>query len=114
MAATPAIMAPGVNPSAVLNPKNTRTMPHARSTDESARFTSFIVGYPRPIICYLVLAPRSPHHLMATCPRCKGHLTDSHRCPRRPVVVAAEIVVTAVIGGVAGLLLVVMFDPTGR
>ena len=51
---------------------------------------------------------------MATCPRCKGHLTDSHRCPRRPVVVAAEIVVTAVIGGVAGLLLVVMFDPTGR
>jgi hypothetical protein len=51
---------------------------------------------------------------MATCPRCKGHLTDSHRCPRRPIVVAAEIVVTAVIGGAAGLLLVVMFDPTGR
>lgn len=51
---------------------------------------------------------------MATCPRCKGHLTDSHRCPRHPIVVAAEVVVTAVIGGAAGLLLVVMFDPSGR
>jgi hypothetical protein len=51
---------------------------------------------------------------MATCPRCKGHLTDSHRCPRRPILVAAEVVIAALAGGAAGLLLVIIFDPTGR
>lgn len=51
---------------------------------------------------------------MATCPRCKGHLTDSHRCPRRPSVVALEIAVAAVAGGFAGLLLVAIFDPRGQ
>ena len=48
---------------------------------------------------------------MATCPRCKGHLTDSHRCPRRPLVVALETVVAAIVGGTSGFLLVVIFDP---
>jgi hypothetical protein len=48
---------------------------------------------------------------MATCPRCKGHLTDSHKCPRRPLVVAAEITASALAGGFAGLLLLVIFDP---
>ena len=51
---------------------------------------------------------------MATCPRCKGHLTDSHRCPRHPVFVAAEIIGSAFVGGAAGLLLVILFDPSGR
>jgi peptidoglycan/LPS O-acetylase OafA/YrhL len=48
--------------------------------------------------------------LMATCPRCKGHLTDSHKCPRRPAVVATEITAVALAGAVAGLVLVAIFD----
>ena len=51
---------------------------------------------------------------MATCPRCKGHLTDSHHCPRRPAVVAIEITIAAVIGAFAGLLLLAVFDPRGE
>ena len=51
---------------------------------------------------------------MATCPRCKGHLTDNHRCPRRPIFVAAEILLWAFGGGFAGLLLVAVFDPRGQ
>jgi hypothetical protein len=51
---------------------------------------------------------------MATCPKCRGHLTDNHRCPRQPSWVALEIIVTAVAGGLAGLLLVAAFDPRGQ
>jgi uncharacterized membrane protein YeaQ/YmgE (transglycosylase-associated protein family) len=51
---------------------------------------------------------------MATCPRCKGHLTDSHRCPRRPIFAAAEVVAAGLAGGMAGFLLVLAFDPNGR
>jgi hypothetical protein len=51
---------------------------------------------------------------MATCPRCKGHLTDSHHCPRRPAVVALEVILAAVIGAFAGLLIVAVFDPRGE
>ena len=51
---------------------------------------------------------------MATCPRCKGHLTDSHKCPRRPLVVAAQITAAALSGGFAGLLLVAIFDRAGQ
>lgn len=51
---------------------------------------------------------------MATCPQCKGHLTDSHRCPRRPIVVAAEILACALAGGFVGLLLVALFAPRGQ
>ena len=32
---------------------------------------------------------------MATCPQCKGHLTEGHRCPRRRIYVVAEIVACA-------------------
>lgn len=46
---------------------------------------------------------------MATCPRCKGHLTDSHRCPRRPAWVAAEIIACGIVGGLIGLLLLAAF-----
>jgi hypothetical protein len=51
---------------------------------------------------------------MSTCPRCKGHLTDNHRCARRPIFVAVEVVAAALAGGAGGLLLVIMFDPGGR
>jgi hypothetical protein len=64
-------------------------------------------------LCYRVRCPPQPD-LMATCPRCKGHLTDSHQCPRRSFFVAAEVIAAALAGGFAGLLLVVIFDPSGR
>ena len=51
---------------------------------------------------------------MATCPRCKGHLTDSHRCPRRSYLVVLEVAAAALVGGFAGLLLVAVFDPHGQ
>jgi uncharacterized membrane protein len=51
---------------------------------------------------------------MATCPRCKGHLTDSHKCPRRPLIVAAEITAAALAGGFVGLMLVAIFDRAGQ
>jgi zinc transporter ZupT len=49
---------------------------------------------------------------MSTCPRCKGHLTESHKCPKRPAIVAAEITASALAGGFIGLLLLAIFDPT--
>jgi hypothetical protein len=48
---------------------------------------------------------------MATCPRCRGHLTDNHRCPRRPGKVAAEIILAALAGGLFALVVVALFDP---
>ncbi len=60
------------------------------------------------------MAPVPITFLMATCPRCKGHLTDSHRCPRRSYLVALEILASAVVGGFLGLLLVALFDPRGQ
>jgi hypothetical protein len=71
-------------------------------------FSSVIVG----VVLLCGRAP--PPNVMATCPRCKGHLTDSHRCPRRSIFVAVEVIVAALAGGAAGLLLVIIFDPTGR
>lgn len=51
---------------------------------------------------------------MATCPRCRGHLTDSHRCPRRPAKVALEVAVVGVLGALAGTLLNGWLDPSGH
>lgn len=51
---------------------------------------------------------------MATCPRCRGHLTEHHRCPRRPAFVVIETILWAIGGALAGLLLVTMFDPLGQ
>ena len=48
---------------------------------------------------------------MATCPRCKGHLTDGHRCPRRPIFVFAEVLACAVVGAVLSFALLAAFDP---
>ena len=51
---------------------------------------------------------------MATCPNCKGHLTDGHRCPRRRTFVALEIAASAVAGGLGAWLLLAAFDPRGQ
>ena len=51
---------------------------------------------------------------MATCPRCRGHLTDTHRCPRRPWLVAAEISLAALAGGLTALMVVALVDPEGQ
>ena len=48
---------------------------------------------------------------MATCPRCKGHLTDGHRCPRRPLFVFAEVFACAIVGAVISFALLAAFDP---
>jgi uncharacterized paraquat-inducible protein A len=58
----------------------------------------------------VIVAPASQSFLMATCPRCKGHLTDSHKCPRRPAIVGAEITAVALAGALAGFLLVAILD----
>jgi hypothetical protein len=51
---------------------------------------------------------------MATCPHCKGHLTDGHRCPRRRSLVFVEIAASFIAGGFGGLLLLAAFDPRGQ
>jgi hypothetical protein len=51
---------------------------------------------------------------MATCPRCRGHLTDTHRCPRRPGLKAVEIAAAAIAGGLLALVLVALIDPRGQ
>lgn len=48
---------------------------------------------------------------MSTCPRCKGPLTDDHRCPRRQGFVVLEVVACAIGGALAGWLLLFVFDP---
>ena len=54
------------------------------------------------------------HSRMATCPRCKGHLTDSHRCPRRPLVVATELTLAGLAGALVAWFLVALTVPQGR
>jgi hypothetical protein len=51
---------------------------------------------------------------MATCPRCKGHLTDNHRCPRSRARVAVEFTLAALLGAFTALLLIAIIDPHGR
>jgi hypothetical protein len=51
---------------------------------------------------------------MATCPHCKGHLTDNHRCPRSPKRRVFEVVLAATAGGLAALLLTAIIDPHGQ
>jgi hypothetical protein len=40
-------------------------------------------------------------------------LTDDHRCPRRPALTALEIGLAALTGGLAGLVVVALADPSG-
>lgn len=47
---------------------------------------------------------------MATCPRCKGPLTENHRCPRRPLAEALEAIGVSVGGGLAALAILALFE----
>ena len=51
---------------------------------------------------------------MATCPRCKGHLTENHRCPRSPARKAFEISLAAIAGALAMLVIMAIVDPHGQ
>ena len=51
---------------------------------------------------------------MATCPRCRGHLTDSHRCPKSTAKSALEIAAAGLLGGVLGVLGAGWLDPGGQ
>ena len=48
---------------------------------------------------------------MATCPRCHGHLTDGHICPRTRGSIALELGVTALAGGLSAIVFLAVFDP---
>ena len=52
---------------------------------------------------------------MATCPRCMGALTENHRCPKGRFSRVTDALISIVIGGVIGGLLVFAFEdrPTG-
>ena len=51
---------------------------------------------------------------MATCPLCKGHLTENHRCPRTRARVAVETALAALAGGLLTLVLISLADPHGQ
>ena len=48
---------------------------------------------------------------MSTCPRCHGHLTREHRCPRSRTSLALELGGTALVGGLAAIVFAAVFDP---
>jgi hypothetical protein len=51
---------------------------------------------------------------MATCPRCHGHLTDNHRCPRSARRKFFEVSLAAIAGGLAAMLLFSLIDPNAQ
>ena len=51
---------------------------------------------------------------MATCPRCKGHLTENHRCPRSPARKMVEVSLAALGGAFVALLAMSLVDPNGH
>jgi hypothetical protein len=51
---------------------------------------------------------------MATCPRCKGHLTENHRCPRSAARKVFEVSLAALGGAFAVLLIMAIVDPQGH
>jgi hypothetical protein len=51
---------------------------------------------------------------MATCPRCKGHLTENHRCPRSRGRILFETGLAALGGGLFTLLIFAIADPHGQ
>ena len=52
--------------------------------------------------------------VMATCPLCKGHLTENHRCPRSPARKAFEMSLAAIAGSVVMLVMMSIVDPHGQ
>ena len=48
---------------------------------------------------------------MATCPHCHGHLTEGHRCRRTRRSLYIELFGTALIGGLAAITFVAVYDP---
>ena len=48
---------------------------------------------------------------MATCPHCHGHLTEGHRCRRTRRSLYLELLGTALIGGLAAIAFLAVFDP---
>jgi hypothetical protein len=51
---------------------------------------------------------------MATCPNCKGHLTENHRCPRSRGRILFETGLAAIAGGLFALLIFSIVDPHGQ
>jgi len=51
---------------------------------------------------------------MATCPRCKGHLTENHRCPRSRGRIAFETGLAALAGALFTLVVLAIVDPHGQ
>ncbi|MGH9411426.1 MAG: hypothetical protein ACRD1V_18485, partial [Vicinamibacterales bacterium] len=51
---------------------------------------------------------------MATCPICKGPLTDDHQCSRRRGRLAAELIASAFVGGIGAIVLLMAFDPRNQ
>ncbi len=62
-------------------------------------------------VCYV---PQRRLSRMATCPQCKGFLTENHRCPRSRGRIVFETALAAVAGGLFGLLLFSLIDPHGQ
>jgi hypothetical protein len=60
----------------------------------------------RALSAMVGFAERSAKHLMATCPRCMGPLTEDHRCPRGRFSRVTDALTTVTIGGLLGALLV--------
>ena len=61
--------------------ETTGQSPQRRDVRRSSRYTESL--------------PARTHH-MATCPRCRGHLTDSHVCPSHPLRKGAELLAAVV------------------
>jgi hypothetical protein len=51
---------------------------------------------------------------MATCPRCKGHLTENHVCPRSSKRMVFEVILAATAGALGALLITSLIDPHGQ
>jgi hypothetical protein len=47
---------------------------------------------------------------MATCPKCGGHLTTSHRCPRSRFHNTFDLALAGLVGGITALVMAAIFD----
>lgn len=48
---------------------------------------------------------------MATCPKCRGHLTSGHRCRRTKAQQTLDLALAGLAGGVTALVMTAVFDP---